>query len=671
MPSDAPSSSQAPSASNVARLDFIAPPGQAQRDCDQLTFRRGRLSSQTATLDLDELRYAFLFLPSEFKWHFLTPSETQYNYINLDALSDERFGELQAALAQQNPMRLGLYEYLLADYSGQVFKVSAKALRDVGVEMMSWLAEHRAARRERLARWVAAGSSITVGAHWFSFRGDINLSADGVRGGSRFLPWGGLGETKLATTRSLADVSFFHFVPVKESGYKGLSTGVPPKQIETMIAEINFWRAQNNAQTTATTEAARPVAVSPATDPLALVSIISGLLICIPGVGAIAAITGYLARKRIRASGGQRGGMGIATLGMILGIIQVAILLIIAGFSLGGALSQANKPAARLTPTRVLVVTAAPKAITARATDTAAPARTPTKPAAAQLSATAPQQVMQTSTAVARMQQATSTAMSLSYEATSQAIKAQSTAQSGVAEATAQAIRARNTVQTSQQGTATAQWNQAVGTAQAIQARAPSAQATLVARARWPLKLLDTFDSNVNGWPVGARSESVASSSQSLSGGKYLWEITAVQPVSSNSPTLSSVSSDLFLSVEIRGINTPQTTYCGLAFRIVDSNNQYIAAILGDQYFGAFGVVNGELVPLVLWMPHAAIQPGKPNRIAVIAEGSHMMFFVNDQFLSEADDSSLKSGAVGLIMGLSKAGDRGSYEFDNFELRTP
>jgi Domain of unknown function (DUF4190) len=51
----------------------------------------------------------------------------------------------------------------------------------------------------------------------------------------------------------------------------------------------------------------------------------------IPGIGGftvalIAVVTGYMARKQIRQTGEQ--GMGMATAGMVIGIIHLALLLV-------------------------------------------------------------------------------------------------------------------------------------------------------------------------------------------------------------------------------------------------------------------------------------------------------------------------------------------------------
>jgi len=64
---------------------------------------------------------------------------------------------------------------------------------------------------------------------------------------------------------------------------------------------------------------------------MALVSLIAGILglTFLPTIGSIVAlVTGYMAKKEIRESAGALSGDGMATVGLILGWVGVAILLI-------------------------------------------------------------------------------------------------------------------------------------------------------------------------------------------------------------------------------------------------------------------------------------------------------------------------------------------------------
>lgn len=69
------------------------------------------------------------------------------------------------------------------------------------------------------------------------------------------------------------------------------------------------------------------------TNSLAIVSLVAGIgsffAHIVPGVGGftvalVAIVTGYMARKQIRETGEQ--GMGLATAGMVIGIIHIALL---------------------------------------------------------------------------------------------------------------------------------------------------------------------------------------------------------------------------------------------------------------------------------------------------------------------------------------------------------
>jgi len=78
-----------------------------------------------------------------------------------------------------------------------------------------------------------------------------------------------------------------------------------------------------------------PAGTGTQTNTLAIVSLAAGIgsffAHIVPGVGGftvalIAVITGYMARKQIRETGEQ--GMGMATAGMIIGIVHIALLVL-------------------------------------------------------------------------------------------------------------------------------------------------------------------------------------------------------------------------------------------------------------------------------------------------------------------------------------------------------
>jgi hypothetical protein len=77
-----------------------------------------------------------------------------------------------------------------------------------------------------------------------------------------------------------------------------------------------------------------PAAYGPVAVPnsnLAIISLVSGILswVLVPLIGAlVAVITGHMARREIRQSGGQLAGDGLAIIGLVLGYFQIALAIL-------------------------------------------------------------------------------------------------------------------------------------------------------------------------------------------------------------------------------------------------------------------------------------------------------------------------------------------------------
>lgn len=78
-------------------------------------------------------------------------------------------------------------------------------------------------------------------------------------------------------------------------------------------------------------EIQQPQFIQPKQSDLAVASMVTGILswIFIPVLGALAAIiTGHLAKKEIRESGGRLTGNGMAIAGLILGYVQLGFFVL-------------------------------------------------------------------------------------------------------------------------------------------------------------------------------------------------------------------------------------------------------------------------------------------------------------------------------------------------------
>ncbi len=224
------------------RLKFIIGRSPITVDGATLTVQRSRLADDTVSLPLDALRLAYIFFPEEYKWHFVTPSEYQHRYVNLDALSEDDYAALQTGIAAQHRVLTDRCHFVLADYGGQTVIVSQKELRTNAIELLKELRQWRVERYTQRAAWPQRAASVTIGASLGSLRGAVSLNAAGVGSSSRLLPWSALERVEITRYSALWETCFFRFIPTKASRLQGISTGVAPRFTEACLAEFDFWR---------------------------------------------------------------------------------------------------------------------------------------------------------------------------------------------------------------------------------------------------------------------------------------------------------------------------------------------------------------------------------------------------------------------------------------------
>ncbi|HUY75104.1 MAG TPA: DUF4190 domain-containing protein [Candidatus Dormibacteraeota bacterium] len=133
----------------------------------------------------------------------------------------------------------------------------------------------------------------------------------------------------------------------------------PPPPVQPSVSPTQIAGQQFAPSTTVPHGPAGPTYAPAAnrTNTLAIISLVAGIgsffANIVPGIGGftvalVAIVTGYMARQQIRESGEQ--GMGMATAGMVIGIIHLALLgllilfLIFLIFVLGVTLFGLSRP---------------------------------------------------------------------------------------------------------------------------------------------------------------------------------------------------------------------------------------------------------------------------------------------------------------------------------------
>lgn len=211
-------------------------------------------------------------------------------------------------------------------------------------------------------------------------------------------------------------------------------------------------------------------------------------------------------------------------------------------------------------------------------------------------------------------------------------------------------------------------------------ATAEAAQATDIALAylataeitskNWKVIQSDTFDSNTNNWLVDSVDDEYSLTTYEILDGKYRWDVTAHKSVIGWVKADWKALADFYLSVDIQQTEGPNTTDYGLIFREDDNSNFYYFGIDEHGQYAVF-LYFEEWHTLRDWTKTELIRPGKFNRLMVIGEGPHFIFFINGQYLAEITDDTIASGSTALAIEMVAENDHAVFEFDNFDLRAP
>lgn len=224
-------------------------------------------------------------------------------------------------------------------------------------------------------------------------------------------------------------------------------------------------------------------------------------------------------------------------------------------------------------------------------------------------------------------------------------------------------------------------------TAQVVQPGSPTAQpqagvptATAVkpnslpdpAYATWTVLMADDFSSNVNGWPEGeGEANDYMDNTWEFNDGKLEWRASAKD---TNLywmawPTLEDLS-DFYVSLDVQKALAPTSNDVGLFFRMTGDGNFYAYSVNDSTgEYAIYLVKQDDWTELVDWTSAPAIRIGKPNKLAVAAEGDNLRFYINDRLVENLTDSTFLAGSLGITISTYDVNDEATFTFDNLEVR--
>jgi hypothetical protein len=112
-------------------------------------------------------------------------------------------------------------------------------------------------------------------------------------------------------------------------------------------------------------------------------------------------------------------------------------------------------------------------------------------------------------------------------------------------------------------------------------------------------------------------------------------------------------STDFILEVEAAPLTDPEAGFnsYGLAYRAQDATHYYVFAVGCDGYYAVLRLAGDEETPLVDWQQFPHIHRGQQaNRLRVTCAGPTCHFYVNDEYVTNVEDTTWLKGDAGLWM---------------------
>ena len=113
---------------------------------------------------------------------------------------------------------------------------------------------------------------------------------------------------------------------------------------------------------------------------------------------------------------------------------------------------------------------------------------------------------------------------------------------------------------------------------------------------------------------------------------------------------------DFAISATIRKISGIDDHGYGLIWGAKDANNRYQFLVAGNGFYKYEKLVNNEWQEVIPWTPSAYINPlNAANTLAIRKSGDQLSFFVNGQWLGEAEFEPFFGNNIGFVLNLNMA----------------
>ena len=188
--------------------------------------------------------------------------------------------------------------------------------------------------------------------------------------------------------------------------------------------------------------------------------------------------------------------------------------------------------------------------------------------------------------------------------------------------------------------------------------------------AGWVIAKENTFDKNLNLWPLGKNSDDYDITNLEMADGVLHYEVDALKGVYSRQfPKLDKNLWDFYLTAQIQKVSGPRDAKYGVIFRVHGEKQLFFSIRDSGSVRVAVHEYGGWQDPLFTGYSKY-VKAGESNHLVVIAQGDTYTFCVNEYIVGSVKTTKHSWGKFGLGFGLD-AGDNAVFEIDNFNIYAP
>lgn len=188
---------------------------------------------------------------------------------------------------------------------------------------------------------------------------------------------------------------------------------------------------------------------------------------------------------------------------------------------------------------------------------------------------------------------------------------------------------------------------------------------------QWQEILSEPFDNNNSHWPEDTQDDEYGKTTSEIKDGRYRLNALSHQSFLYSVPITIQDVEDFSLTIEVELVEHSNSTDAGIFFRWDNEGNLYYFAIDSDDRFSLYKFQAGEWSTLIDPTLTSILKKDGMNRLTVIAQGDHFLLFINDQFVADKHDDSIKKGTTAIAIEVFQPDETATFDFDNFVLRTP